>query len=544
VPAATAARRSSSSSGGGWAQKEQQLLHIELLFSTNDARNVKVSVRARSCNGVHSMAGSGTWMPLTAAGASPPAFSVASAAVSKEDPEGPEGSMSFKRGMLCTVKATPPAAAGAAGNAGSSAVVGSGGELQRSVFLSAERMRAAVAVPLNETRSINAAAMVYTSSKEPDSNSSSSTNSSSSINVTSATTTSSSSTSEQSLTVDAPAGMNGDEAGPAGPPQTNTTANITAEQAAEAAARAAELQLRAAQTAAAKAAALARGITVADLVPDWVASLPDETRYSLSCGCYWNGSWDGNVSVAVSAAAAADGGGSTGSSGRARLFLAGWPVAAKVGRALGPSDLDVRAYSTLLQRQQLAASSDSADPLVDAAYLWAAGGLFGAAGSSAGATSSTGSSRLLGGGDGADSSGSSDGGSALSAAAVRARRAARMQQQSVSRSSSSASSAGSSSLLGLQPLGSIDGVSRRVVMSAAGQHQLLVLQAEDVTGDAQVVIMAPGDTSSIGGSSGSMLAAGPDSSGGSKLAAGTDSSDGSIISSWLPGAWDAWVPAG
>jgi hypothetical protein len=106
-----------------------------------------------------------------------------------------------------------------------------------------------------------------------------------------------------------------------------------------------------------------------------------------------------------------------------------------------------------------------------------------------------------------------------------------MQQQSVSRSSSSASSAGSSSLLGLQPLGSIDGVSRRVVMPAAGQHQLLVLQAEDVTGDAQVVVMAPGDTSS---SSGSKLAAGD----------GSSSDGGSMISSWLPGAWDAWVPAG
>jgi hypothetical protein len=497
----TPAAVTSAAAASGSSRKDHTLLHLSMLFTTNDVRKARFSVRIRHCSGINSQAGSGEWLPLSAAGAnSPPALAVSSAAVA-----GQAGSTQvYTRGMLCAVRAQPPPAAAAAAD-GNAAALRDSSVQQRLVFLPADKLREAITITVNTTDD---------TLLKP----SAASNSSSSSSISRA----------QSLTVDAPQGMFSERAAGGSTNSTQTEAEA-AEAAAEAAAREAEEQRRAAQTAAAKAAALAKGISVVDLVPDWVNSLPTDTQYSFSCGCYWNGSWEGNVSVSVSAASGSNGG-SSGSNGRAQMYLAGWPVTAKAGRVLGPSDLDVRGYSTLMQRQQLAAGSSSADPLVDAAHLWAAGSFFDITSSSGG-----GGGSQKGGDESGVSSPASSG--VLSANAIWRRRYMRMQQQAVSRTSSAGSSSGSSgssSLFGLQPIGVLDGVGRRVIMPMAGQHQLLVLQAEGLTADGQVVVLAPGDTSS---SSSSMLAPG-----GSSTKPGNGSAE--VLSSWLPGPWDAWVPAG
>jgi hypothetical protein len=409
--------------------------------------------------------------------------------------------------------------------------------LHRMVFISAEIMQEAISIPANLTTDGAAIPAVPPSDAEipPSSESSSATVDAPGYEAegiqAGGISSSVSSPDSANSTTTGDAGTDGMNATGSGNSTAEALAAAAAAQAAaDAAARRAEAQRRAAQTAAAKAAALARGIGVSDLVPDWVGTLPGETRYSLSCGCYWNGSWEGNVSVAVKAADSSGSSmlaaGSGGLSGHARMFLAGWPVAARAGQVLGPSDLDVRGYSTLMQRQQLAAGSDSADPLVDAAHSWAVGlGLH-----DGGYITSSGSRA-----SGADFEGGSSS-STLTAEGVRRRRHARVQQQAVSRTSGGSSadgSSGSSSVLGLQPLGVVDGVSRREVIAMAGQHQLLVLQAEGLTGEAQVVVLAPGDPYTNSNSS-SSLAAGSSNGG----------SSSSVASSWLPGPWEAWVPAG
>ena len=538
--AALAPAFSSADSRGGKQQKQQQhLLHLLMLFTTNDVRNAKVNVRARPCTGLNSQAGAGGWAPLKAAtGVSHPAFAVPSTSISGGHAEG-RASGVYARGMLCSVTAQPPAVvadAAAGGNASSSTAAGgtSGGEvLHRMVFLSAERMQEAISIPADLTTDV--AAMPPSDAETLSSSNSSSATvdapgfEAEGIQAGGISSSVSSSDSANSTTA-GDAGTDGLNATGSGNSTAEALAAAAAAQAAaDAAARRAEAQRRAAQTAAAKAAALARGVGVSDLVPDWVATLPGETHYSITCGCYWNGSWEGNVSVAVKAAGSRGSmlaAGSGGLSGHARMFLAGWPVAARAGQVLGPSDLDVRGYSTLMQRQQLAAGSDSADPLVDAAHSWAVGlGLHDGESVTSSGTRASGVD-----GEGGSSS------STLTAEGVRRRRHARVQQQAVSRTSggsSSGGSSGSSSVLGLQPLGVVDGVSRREVMAMAGQHQLLVLQAEGLTGEAQVVVLAPGDPSTSSNSS-SILAAGGSNGG----------SSSSVASSWLPGPWEAWVPAG
>jgi len=506
TPAAVSSGASSSSSQPG-----QQLLQLLMLFTTNDIRRTKISVRSRPCNGLNSPSGSAAWVPLVAAASSPPALGVSSAAVREDS----GASTPFSRGMLCSVTAQLPrvAAVAAAANAADS---GGSSTLQQVVFLSAEQMREAVTITVNATAAAEESAGDAKGSVA-DANSS--------TPVTEA---------QSSITVDAPAGGSGEgearqeaamlkmESGQ------NSSSNSTDESAAAVeAAMEADRQRRAAQTAAAKAAALARGIRVADLVPDWVDKLPADTEYSFSCGCYWNGSWAGNVSVGVAA---------NSGSGHARLFLAGWPVAAKSRWAFGPSDLDVRSYSTVLQRQQLALDSDSADPLVEAAHLWSL------AGSSSGGFSSSSSPhstrRSLSQGSAADASGGVHTGpaaAALSVDRIRSLRQSRLQQLAVSRTSSSIGSS-SSSVLGLQPIGSVDAVSRRQIMPMAGHHQLLVLQGDGLTARGQVVVLAPGDVSSSVSD-----AAGHDSSAGNT---NSNSSSYAVPSSWLPGLWDAWAPAG
>lgn len=542
-------------------QQQSPLLHLSILFTTNDNRKARFQVRSRPCTGINSQAGSGGWLPLTAAGAgSPPAFAVTSAAVA-----GQAGSPQvFTRGMMCAVTAQLPpptapaaasaaaaAAAAAAGNATVTAAPAAGSRvLQQLVFLSAEQMRAAITIRVNATADGPAVPSLaaFNGSVGQAGNASSS---NSITNSTSSVTGSRARNAAHSITVDVPQGMfakddsDSEGAAPGSDSSSNTT--MTEEEAAEAAAEEAalqaELQRRAAQIAAAKAAALAEGISVAELVPDWVSSLPADTIYSFSCGCYWNGSWDGNMSVSVSAAAPGGGGSSGSSGGRAKLFVAGWPVAAKAGRVLGPSDLDVRGYSTLLQRQQLAAGSDSADPLVDAAHVWASAGSF------LDASSSSSSSGQVGGDEtggrstsSSSSSAASSGREALSAEAIRRRRYTRVQQAAAGRvSSGSSGGSGSSTLVGLQPIGRLDGTSRRRIFKRSGQHQLLVLLAEGLTAGDQVIVFAPGDTSSVRSSSADgMLAAGAGSGGGSKASNGSVA----VLSSWLPGPWDAWVPAG
>lgn len=560
VPAAVAQVSAGGSSSAAAGQRHAHLLHLHMLFTTNDNRNAKFNVRVRPCTGINSQAGAGAWAPLSAASASPPVFAVPSAAVSGAWQQiSTQQQEVYARGMLCAVRAQPPAAAPvAAGDASAPAAAADstsdGGALQRVVFLSAERMQQAISIPAEATADV--AAMPAPPPSDD------SLKSSSNSPLASPSTNSGNS----NITVDAPAGAGFEEDGtpinkeaPAqqrassdgssdGSMAVNATSsgNATADAlaaaaaaraAAEARARKEQAQRRAAQTAAAKAAALARGVGVSDLVPDWVATLPADTRYSFSCGCYWNGSWEGNVSVAVKAggSSGSSAGGilAAGSSGHTRMFLAGWLVAAQSGQVLGPSDLDVRGYSTLMQRQQLAAGSDSADPLVDASHDWASGlGLYDAGAVPSSSSGSSMVSRDSGLAAGSESK------QALSAEGVRRRRHSRVQQQAVSRTSGGSSASGgsgSSSVLGLQPLGVLDGVSRRVIMPLAGQHQLLVLQAEGLAGDAQLVVLAPGDTSS--NSSSSSLLAANGSGGGS-------SGNSSIVSSWLPSAWDAWVPAG
>jgi hypothetical protein len=493
----TPAAVTSAAAASGSSSEDHTLLHLSMLFTTNDMRKARFSVRVRRCSGVNSQSGSGEWLPLSAAGTdSPPALAISSAAVA-----GQAGSTQvYTRGMLCAVRAQPPPAAAATD--GDRAALSGSSVQQRLVLLSADQLRKAITITVNTTADT--------------------------IPTPPAAINSSSISKAQSLTVDAPQGTLSEGAAGGSTNGTLTEAEA-AEAAAEAAAREADEKHRAAQTAAAKAAALAEGISVADLVPDWVSTLPADTQYSFSCGCYWNGSWEGNVSLSVSAASDSNGG-SSGSNGHAQMYLAGWPVAAKVGRVLGPSDLDVRGYSTLMQRQQLAAGSNSADPLVDTAHLWAAGSFLDITSSGSG-------------GSGAQKSGDEAGVSnpassgVLSANAIWQRRYTRLQQQAVSRTSSASSSStsgGSSSLLWLQPIGMLDGVSKRVIMPMAGQHQLLVLQAEGLTADGQVVVLAPGGTNS---STSSLLAAG-----GSSSKPGDGSAD--VLSSWLPGPWDAWVPAG
>lgn len=73
-------------------------------------------------------------------------------------------------------------------------------------------------------------------------------------------------------------------------------------------------------------------------------------------------------------------------------------------------------------------------------------------------------------------------------------------------------------------------------MPMAGHHQLLVLQGDGLTARGQVVVLAPGDVSSSVSD-----AAGHDSSAGNT---NSNSSSYAVPSSWLPGLWDAWAPAG
>lgn len=529
TPAAVTPAAATPHSSG--SRGESHLLHLSIVFTTNDVRKARFRVRTRPCSGINSQAGSGEWRALTAAGASsPPAFAVSSAGVAGQA----GGPQVFTRGMLCAVKAHPSqAAVAAAADGNNAAAVASGSPLQRLVYLSAEKVQEVITITVNATADSPAVSPVTAPVVDSANNGTAQKGNSSSSGSGGGSRASS-----YSLTVDAPQGT--PDVGGNDDDSSSSSSNSTVSEedaalaAAEAAAALAEQQRRAAQTAAAKAAALAEGISVADLVPDWVTSLPGDTQYSFSCGCYWNGSWEGNMSVSVSAAAAAGSSvGSSGSSGHAKMYLAGWPVAAKAGRVLGPSDLDVRGYSTLMQRQQLAAGSDSADPLVDAAHAWADGVFFDVSSSSSG-------NSKRGGNEAGARSGSGE--KVLSADAIRQRRHARAQQHAVSRASSSSSGGGSgggSSVLGLQPIGSLDGVGKRVIMPMAGYHQLLVLQAEGLTAVDQVVVLAPGDTSSSNGS-GSMLAARSSSNSSSKPNNGTID----VLSSWLPGPWDAWVPAG
>jgi hypothetical protein len=86
---------------------------------------------------------------------------------------------------------------------------------------------------------------------------------------------------------------------------------------------------------------------------------------------------------------------------------------------------------------------------------------------------------------------------------------------------------------GLLPVGSADGAARREVLpQAGGWMQLLVLQAQGLAADGQVVVLAPGESDGSSGSSSS-----------SSSNDDADSSDGRVASSWLPAPWDAWVPA-
>jgi hypothetical protein len=513
-------------------QQQRQLLHLQVLFTSNDVRQTKLQVRARPCQAGAAASADGSWAHLTAAAASPPAFGLSAAAVAAS---AASSSGDYLRGMLCSLRAdvaavqdAAPAARDSSSN-NTTAVQGSSSStaatparvLHRSVFLTADEIRRAVQRPVDpaeDGHNATAAAAVADAS--------------------SAAVPRHAPPTRIRSTVDTPGSEpEGEGSWQAGSSNSSNSSNgsSAAVETEEDRAYAERQRQRAAQLEAARAAATARGITVAALAPDWVAELPGSTQYSLSCACFWNGSWAGNVSVGVTAtvpaaASGRDGTSSSGgasSGGSARLFVAGWPVAAKPlsSQLYGPSDVEVAAYSTWLQRRQLESGSTSADPLTDGAQLWAAG-LLGVAGS----------------GDGNDDEAQSgsrgavlaslapDAAAVLPAAVIQTYRQMRLQQAASGRVGSHGRGGGGSGSVapGLLPVGSLDGVSRRAVPEWPGWMQLLVLQASGLAGDGQVVVLAPG------GGGGSLAASSSSSS----------SQNSSVItSSWLPDAWDAWVPA-
>jgi hypothetical protein len=544
-------------------QQQQLLLHLQLLFTSRDARQTRLEVRSRPCSvaaaGGSSSSSSQGWATLAAAGgssSSPPAFGLSASAVNRAAADNATrgSSAAYLRGMLCSVSAQLPAGVGqVASNS-------TGQLLQRAVLLTPEQLRASASLPAavlaahNSTPSAQDARQgslaAAAPSQQPSTRRRAAPHAARSTVATpgddvedGSWEADSTKPDHMNVTSSAEGGANG------------TGGASSADQASEEDRAYAQVQrARAAKLAAAKAAALARGISVARLAPDWVAGLPGGTLYSLSCACYWNGSWPGNVTVGVTAAwrdgvegsssdssDSSGGSGAASSGGAARLFLAGWPVAAHALASVlyGPSDLDVKAYSTWLQRAQLSSGSAGSDPLADGgagALLWAGDLLGGAAAGAPSSGSSTGG--LLAGLAGRPgSSGAASGSAALPAAAIRAYRALRLQQAATGRSGGAASVAGSGGssgmASGLLPVGSADGAARREVLpQAGGWMQLLVLQAQGLAADGQVVVLAPGESDGSSGSSSS-----------SSSNDDADSSDGRVASSWLPAPWDAWVPA-
>jgi hypothetical protein len=280
----------SSSSSSSEAVLAEQLLHLQLLFATDDVREAVFSVKSRPCaltadGSAELPAGSdGSFAGLVpAAGASALGLSLtevnAAAAASSSSLEG------YMRGMLCTVRATVPPQGGAAGSNSSS--TSSSRQLEKVVVLTAEQMKQAAA---------------------------------STSDVFIAEATAAAAASNDTAAAAASAGTAHDS-------HMEATAEVVSSVA---------------------------GISIQQLAPEWTAALPHDTSYGLTCGCYWNGSWPGGVSVGVGA----------GSTGTASMHLAGWPV--DVQRVLpqyGPSDIEVKDYSSWLQRQQLASGSAVADPV-------------------------------------------------------------------------------------------------------------------------------------------------------------------------------------
>jgi hypothetical protein len=281
------ARRLITGSSSSDVAVAEQLLHLELLFATDDLREAVFSVKSRPCllaaDGSSELAAGsdGSFAGLVpAAGSSALGLSLAevAAATAASSSSSTEG---YIRGMLCTVRATVPPQGAAGSNSTSSSR-----QLQKVAVLTAEQLQHAAA-------SSN----------------------------------------------DAVAG----EAATAAAASTDTAA------AAASAGTAHDSHMEAT----AEVVSSVAGISVHQLAPEWTATLPHDTGYGLTCGCYWNGSWPGGVSVGVGA----------GSTGTASMYLAGWPV--DVQRVLpqyGRSDIEVKDYSSWLQRQQLASGSAVSDP--------------------------------------------------------------------------------------------------------------------------------------------------------------------------------------
>lgn len=224
----------------------------------------------------------------------------------------------------------------------------------------------------------------------------------------------------------------------------------------------------------AKAVAGIPGIAVQQLVPDWVTSLPLNTMYGFHCGCYWNGSWGGNVSTGIHA----------GGTGSAFLYLAGWPVAAsRLLPVYGPSDIDVTLYSSWQQQQQLLSGSSSADPL-----------------------------RWQDNGRDFQLPDSIPAGSTAEWIAAMFELGFRPTQ-----------------LLGgiVFTLGDFDSVQPYAVPAQSGWFQLLVIQGDMMDAQGRVVVAAAVQVVSAADESNGVNAQG----------------SGPAAAGWLPGTWDAWVPA-
>jgi hypothetical protein len=382
----------------------EQLLHLELLFATDDIREAVFSVKSRLClltadGGSVLPAGSdGSLSGLVpAAGASALGLSLAEvAAAAGDSSSSTEGYMS---GMLCTVRATVPPQGAAAGSNSSTS---SSRQLEKVVVLTAEQLQQAAALS-NDAAAAEAAAALAAS------------------HDTSAAAAS---------------------AGTAHDSHMKATAEVVSSVA---------------------------GISIQQLAPEWTAALPHDTSYGLTCGCYWNGSWPGGVSVGVGA----------GSTGTASMYLAGWSV--DVQRVLpqyGPSDIEVKDYSSWLQRQQLASGSAVADSV-----HWRV------ANSAVGSNSPT---------------------AALNDPAVMAQ-------------------------VGLRPkmladgpffsLGKLTGLYAYAVPAGGGYAQLLVLQAEGLSAAGRLVAVADVAQAVEMGASDSAR----------PFAA--------LKEGWMPGEWDAWLPA-
>jgi hypothetical protein len=401
VPARRLITTTSSSSSD--VAVAEQLLHLELLFATDDIREAVFSVKSRPClltadGSLQLPAGSdGSFAGLVpAAGASALGLSLAEVAAAAADSSSSGSSTEgYMRGMLCTVRATVPPQGPAGSNSTSSSR-----QLEKVVVLTAEQLQQAAA-STNDAVAAEAAAAAAAS------------------NDTAAAAAS---------------------AGTAHDSHMEATAEVVSSVA---------------------------GISVQQLAPEWTAALPHDTSYGLTCGCYWNGSWPGGVSVGVGA----------GSTGTASMYLAGWPV--EVQRVLpqyGPSDIEVKDYSSWLQRQQLASGSAVADPI----HWRAANG-------------------------GVDFNGL-----ALNDPAVMAQVGFRPKTLS------------DGPLFGL---GKLTGLYAYAVPAGGGYAQLLVLQAEGLSAAGRLVAVA--DVAQAVEMSASDSAR--------PFAA--------LKEGWMPGEWDAWLPA-